>query len=224
MTSAKTTDLTTAIAAERQELAGILAGLSATSWNAPTLCVGWRVREVVAHITMPFRYAGGHFVAELLKAGGNFHKMADRSARRDASVLSTEELTAALRDNAHHPWKPPGAGQAGALSHDVIHGLDVTVALGIERRVPADRLLAVLATADSGRARRHFGVDLHGIELRADDLDWTLGSGEPLGGSAQDLLLVLCGRRLPPGRLHGEPAGRFTAAADSPGCADIGDI
>ena len=55
-----------------------------------------------------------------------------------------------------------------------------------------------------------FGTDLDGIELRASDLDWTLGSGTPLEGAAADLLLVLCGRTLPPGRLTGEPSARFS--------------
>ncbi|WP_211589856.1 DUF6596 domain-containing protein [Microbispora sp. H11081] len=34
--------------------------------------------------------------------------------------------------------------------------------------------------------------------------------GVPLSGAAQDLVLVLCGRLLPEGRLRGEPAARFT--------------
>jgi hypothetical protein len=55
-----------------------------------------------------------------------------------------------------------------------------------------------------------FGTDLDGIELRAGDMDWTLGSGTPLAGTAADLLLVLCGRTLPPGRLTGEAGTRFT--------------
>jgi hypothetical protein len=97
------------------------------------------------------------------------------------------------------------------LSHDVIHGLDITVALGINRRVPLDRLRVVLPDSPSARAVRFFGVDLAGIELRADDLDWTFGSGTPLSGSAQDLLLVVCGRSLPPGRLRGDAAAWFTA-------------
>jgi hypothetical protein len=42
-------------------------------------------------------------------------------------------------------------------------------------------------------------------------MDWAFGSGQHLTGAAQDLALVLCGRKLPPGRLHGEPASRFTA-------------
>jgi hypothetical protein len=57
---------------------------------------------------------------------------------------------------------------------------------------------------------KFFGVNLEGIQLRADDLDWTFGSGTPLSGTAQDLLLVLCGRTSPSGHLRGEPAQRFT--------------
>lgn len=41
-------------------------------------------------------------------------------------------------------------------------------------------------------------------------LSHDVGSGTPLTGPAQDLLLVLCGRHLPAGRLHGEPSPRFT--------------
>ncbi|MFG2868736.1 hypothetical protein [Streptomyces sp. NPDC048338] len=32
-----------------------------------------------------------------------------------------------------------------ALAHDVVHGLDITTALGLDRRVPEDRLRTVLA-------------------------------------------------------------------------------
>jgi hypothetical protein len=44
-------------------------------------------------------------------------------------------------------------------------------------------------------------------------MDWTYGSGEPLYGTAQDLLLVLCGRRLPAGRLRGAASRRFSREA-----------
>ncbi|GAB3506655.1 maleylpyruvate isomerase family mycothiol-dependent enzyme [Amycolatopsis cihanbeyliensis] len=197
------------IAAERAELVEILAELSEQRWDTPTLCAGWRVREVVAHITMAYRYSGRRFLGEMLKSGGNFTKMSDRCARRDAGLLSAAELTAALRDNVHHPWKPPGGGYEGALSHDVIHGLDITVPLGIDRAVPPERLRIVLDGFEPKRLK-FFGVDLDGIELRATDLDWSYGSGTPLSGAAQDLLLVACGRMLPPGRLHGEPSARFS--------------
>lgn len=204
------TDVREAIAAERHELAAVLTGLSAEMWDAQTLCAGWRVREVVAHMTMPFRYSTPRFVVELLKARGNFNRMADRCARRDAASLPADELAAALRDNASHPWKPPGGGLEGALTHDVIHGLDFTVPLGIDRQVPEDRMRIVLRGLGTSKGLKFFGVDLRGIELRADDIDWTFGSGTPMSGTAQDLALVLCGRRLPTGRLRGEPSERFT--------------
>jgi uncharacterized protein (TIGR03083 family) len=205
------TEIRAAIAAERGELAAVLAGLPAAAWDSGTLCAGWRVREVVAHMTMPFRTSVPRFVLGMVKARGNFNRMSDRSARRDATNLSAAALTAMLGDNTGHPWKPPGGGYAGALSHDVIHGLDITVPLGIGRKVPEDRLRPVL-DGMTAKTMGYFGVDLTGIQLRADDLDWTRGFGTPLSGAAQDLLLVVCGRRLPPGHLHGEAAGRFTAA------------
>ncbi|MBO4208910.1 maleylpyruvate isomerase family mycothiol-dependent enzyme [Micromonospora echinofusca] len=197
-----------AVVAERVDQADLLATLRADQWDAPTLCDGWRVREVVAHLTMPFRTSLGRTVRELVKARGDVNRMADRAARRDAAELSTGQLLAALRDNVTHPWTPPGGGVHGALSHDVIHGLDITVGLGLERRVPPDRIALVLSGM---RARnvRFFGADLDGVRLQATDLDWSHGTGVPLRGLAQDLLLVLCGRRLPPGHLTGPAAGRF---------------
>jgi len=114
------------IAAERGELADLLDGLSAEQWNELTLCAGWRVGEVVAHITMAFRYSTLRVVIGMLKARGSFNRMADRAAHRDAEQLSPDELVACLRSNVHHGWKPPGGGYVGALSHDLIHGLDIT--------------------------------------------------------------------------------------------------
>jgi len=203
-------ELPVKIAAERRDLARVLSDLPASAWDAETLCAGWRVREVVAHMTMPFRYSAARFAAELARSGGRFNAMSDRIARRDAAAVSAADLLSILQDNATNPWKPPGGGYLGALTHDVIHGLDITVPLGIGRRVPADRLRAVLDAIAAPKARKHFGTDLSGVRLRAADIDWASGSGKQLSGAAQDLALVLCGRKLPPGQLHGEPAARFT--------------
>lgn len=35
---------------ERAELADLLATLGPDQWEAPSLCAGWRVRDVVAHM------------------------------------------------------------------------------------------------------------------------------------------------------------------------------
>ncbi|SED42560.1 TIGR03083 family protein [Streptomyces sp. 2112.3] len=199
-----------AIAAERRELADLLDGLTAEQWAAPTLCAGWRVREVAAHMSMGFRYSLPKVAAELVRSRGSIHRMADRCARRDAEAATTGELAGFLRDHAHHPWTPPVGGLASALGHDVVHGLDITVALGLGRRVPEDRVRLLLEKV-TPRSARFFGADLSGVELRADDLDWSFGTGTPLTGAAQDLLLVAFGRKLPPGRLHGERQHRYAA-------------
>lgn len=203
-------DIRDMIAAERRDLALLLAGLPAERWDEPTLCDGWRVTEVVAHITMPFRYPGRRYLLELAKSRGNFNAMSDRVARRDAGLLTVPELTAAVADNVNHPWKPPGGGYVGALTHDIVHGMDISVALGIERTVPADRLGMILPSLTTPKIGKYFGVDLAGIQLRASDIGWTFGTGSPVTGAAQHLALLLCGRKLPADSLEGEQSGRFT--------------
>jgi uncharacterized protein (TIGR03083 family) len=200
------------IAAERRELAAMLDGLSAGQWGAPSLCDGWAIRHVVAHLTMPFRYSKARFMLELVKAGGRFSALSDSVAHRDAKLPAAQLITA-VRDNAEHPWKPPGGGYEGALTHDVIHSLDIACALGIDLHIPTEPMRAVLDTVSGPKPRRFFGVDVDGTELRATDLDWSFGSGPPLLGRAQDLALLLTGRHVPEGALSGEGAGlRATSA------------
>jgi uncharacterized protein (TIGR03083 family) len=210
-TPAKDAELQELITAERRDIAQVLGSLPAGSWETPSLCAGWRVREVVAHMTMPFRYSTPRFAAEIARDRGKFNRMADRCARRDAA-MAADALVAALRDNAAKPWKPPGGGLAGALVHDVIHGLDMTVPLGSGRQVPEDRLRLVLDAITRPGTLSYFGADLSQAEFRADDIDWSFGSGEPVSGAAQDLALVLCGRKLPAGRLRGALSGRYASA------------
>ncbi|MFI9745832.1 maleylpyruvate isomerase family mycothiol-dependent enzyme [Streptomyces sp. NPDC052494] len=192
-------EIRTEIAAERRELADVLDGLTDAQWDAPTLCGGWRVRETAGHMSMGFRYSFGRTALELVRAGGNLHRMTDRVARRDAAALAPRELAAALRDNAHHPWTPPVGGLTSALGHDVIHGLDITVPLGLGRQVPEQRLRILLGTV-TPRTLRFFRADLEGVTLRATDLDWSYGTAPGArveSRPAQELLLLAYGRTLP---------------------------
>jgi uncharacterized protein (TIGR03083 family) len=204
-------DIRAAVAAERRAQVELYASLAEEDWDSPSLCTGWRVREVLAHVTMPFRYSFRRVAWEIAKARGSFDRMADRRARIDARQLSTGQLWESLRDNVEHPWSPPGGGPLGALSHDVIHGLDVSTPLGRDDAASPARVGMVLAGLRPKQVA-FFGVDLDGVELRADDLDWSYGRGEPVHGRAQDLLLLLCGRRLPAGRLTGPASARFVPA------------
>ncbi len=202
-----------AIAAECTELAEVLDSLPNSAWDAQSLCVGWRTREVVAHLTMPVRYSMPQVMFEVLKTRGNFNRMANRCARRDAA-LPVHRLVAGLREGKLHAWKPPGGGYDDALTHAVIHGLDFTVALNVGRQVPEQRIRKVLEVVTQPQSLTFFGTDLDGVELTANDLDWSFGCGAALTGQAQDLALVLSGRKLPVGRLRGKAAIRFTAGSN----------
>ena len=199
------------VVAERHAFGDVLAALPEAHWDASSLCSGWRVRETVAHMTMPFRFSTARFLGEMVRSGGNFARMADRVAHRDARA-PIGALLAGWRTNEDSPWQPPGGGLVGALTHDVVHGLDITLPLGIEHPVTDDALRVVLDSASGPRSRKHFGVELAGIALEAEDLDWRLGDGEPLRGRARHLLLVLCGRGLPDGLLSGPAAARFAVS------------
>ena len=179
--------------AERERLVTLFGDLSPEQWNTPSLCAGWRIREVVAHMTMPFRTKPLLVMAGIVRAGFSFNKYTDRDARATAQATSETGLVDLLRHNIDNPWQPPGGGQAGALSHDVIHGLDATEPLGLPAP-PPDRIALVLASAGS-RQVSYFGVDLDGQRLTASDADVSVGDGpNVVTMTAKDILLVVTGR------------------------------
>ncbi|MET0908009.1 MAG: maleylpyruvate isomerase family mycothiol-dependent enzyme [Ilumatobacteraceae bacterium] len=163
--------------------------------DAPSLCQGWTVTHVVAHMTMAARYDEAAFMAELEAAGYDFDRLSETVARRDG-LLPFERLLDDLRSDTMARWAPPGGGATGALAHAVIHGLDITSALGIGRTCDDDacRLLLDSLAADDGA---RFGLDTSGRRLRATDLDWQHGAGEPVDAAAADLILALAGRPRP---------------------------
>jgi uncharacterized protein (TIGR03083 family) len=210
MTGSSTTSdahLQPAVAAEFASLADLLAVASDAQWDTASMCEGWRVREVVAHMTMAARYSEEEFMTQLRRCELDFTRLSNEVAGRDAG-LPTDELVASLRSGIMQRWTPPGGGYHGALNHVVIHGLDVTVPLGASRCSPDETIRVVLDDLTAGGGHAHFGVVIKGRRLQASDLDWTHGSGPVLRGAAEDLALALCGRAVPAGRLQGEPLPR----------------
>lgn len=146
----------------------------------------------------PARLTPQQFGADMAAAGGDFTVLSDTVAERDAS-LPIPDLLAELRSQPLHEWQPPGGGAAGALSHAVIHSLDVTIALDGTAVAPRDALVAILdelATANGAG----FGVDLTGVRLEAVDTGWSWGSGDAVRADSGLLVALLSGRTLPDGR------------------------
>jgi uncharacterized protein (TIGR03083 family) len=200
------------IAAHRRALADALSRLSAEQWRGVSLCAGWTPAHVLAHQTMPFRISEAEFMAGMQQCGGDFTTFSDEIAERD-STIPPAELVALLRDNADNPWAPPGGGLASALSHDVIHGLDITWLPGLAYEIPAEATTTVLgsitgplalpddavvaADVQPGAGRTTlFGFPLDGIRVSATDLGWSAGQGAELRGRSRDLLPLLAGRKI----------------------------
>ena len=192
------TDLQSWVAPTYDGLADLLAAAPAETWDAPSLCQNWQVRHVVAHVSMPVRLTPETFGAELAAAGGDFAVLSDTVAARDAALPPAEHLDA-LRSPVLHAWQPPGGGAAGALSHAVIHSLDITVALAVPAVAPKEAVLAVLDQLSAANGA-WFGVDLTGIRLEATDTDWSWGSGTVVRADSGQLGALLSGRTLPDGR------------------------
>ena len=193
------------VAAELTALADLLADLPPQTWDAPSLCDGWRVREVVAHVTLPMHASTVAVATGVVRAGFRWDVFADRRAHLDGR-RTPAELVAALRAPRMQGWRPPGGGATGALVHAVVHGLDVTRALGLERRPPPERLRLVLDGLTSPRSLAVLRADVAGVELRADDIDWRHGEGRVVSAPAVDLALVLAGRQPVPHQLSNRPS------------------
>ncbi|MBO0706920.1 MAG: maleylpyruvate isomerase family mycothiol-dependent enzyme [Candidatus Dormibacteraeota bacterium] len=192
------TDLHAWVGTTYDRLADLLDAGPAEAWDAPSLCEGWQVRNVVAHVTMPARLTPERFGAEMAAAGGDFNVLSNKVADRDGK-LPAAELSADLRAPTLHAWEPPGGGAPGALNHAVIHSLDVTVALGVPPVAPPEAVLTVLGQLAEANGAL-FGVDLTGMRLEAEDADWSWGTGQVVRAGAGQLVALASGRRLPDGR------------------------
>jgi uncharacterized protein (TIGR03083 family) len=163
--------------------------------DTPSLCAGWSVRNVLAHLTMPARYSPDEFAVLLRSDGFDFTRLSNRIAEQDGA-LPFEMLVKDLRSDAMANWAPPEGGFAGALTHVVIHGLDVTVPLGLRRTCADEAMRLVLDGLTRGGVHRHFGTEVDGLHLHATDLNWSYGSGRRIEAPAQHIGLLLCGRRM----------------------------
>ena len=168
------TDLQLWVGPTFDRLADLLAAAPVETWDTPSLCDKWLVRHVIAHVTMPARRTPDQFGAEMTAARGDFTVLSESVAARDGS-LPVADLLDQLRSSVLHAWQPPGGGAAGALSHAVIHSLDVTIALDRPAVAPAAATTTVLdqLTASNGS---WFGTDLTGSGSRPVT---ATGAGEP---------------------------------------------
>jgi uncharacterized protein (TIGR03083 family) len=178
---------------ERAELADFLETLRPDQWDAPSLCAGWRVRDVAAHLISYEEHGNAdllrHFVSARLRPG----RLND-VARREYDSCTPQELVAFLRAHLQPRGVTAARGGGVGLVDALIHHQDMRRPLGMPRAIPAERLryaLPFAVTAPPLRGLWH----ARGVRLVADDVGWARGSGPEARGDAEAVLMVLAGRR-----------------------------
>jgi uncharacterized protein (TIGR03083 family) len=194
---------------EDADLVAYVRTLDDADWDRPSLCTGWRVRDVVGHIldgnelrltTLPLRLARYGFSSN---RSGKAYSIARAEGRTPAQLVD---------DLAHRDrWAgtcrifPPRL----VLLDRLVHHQDIRRALGHQRTVPADRLLAALDGAP--KLGSVFGAKNRsgGLRFRATDVDWSWGDGPEVEGAGEALLLTLLGRTQPLPELQGAGVATF---------------
>ncbi|WP_425551901.1 maleylpyruvate isomerase family mycothiol-dependent enzyme [Fodinicola feengrottensis] len=177
---------------ERADLADLLIALTPAQWLTPSLCAGWRVRDVVAHMFSYEELGTGRLIGRFV-TGGILPSKVNAAGVAAYADYSTDALVALVKDHLHPRGLTAGFGGRIALTDGVIHHQDIRRPLGIPRDIPAERMHAVLPfgrTAPTiGAAKR-----IRGLTLVASDLDWVAGTGPAVEGPAEALLMAMAGR------------------------------
>src|SRR4051794_20776405 len=123
------------IDAERESVAAFLDDLSAREWAAPSLCTGWRVRDVAAHLTLAHTtWAAG--AREIVRARGSFNRMIRDSAVRQAAALPVDAYAPLIRGMVGSRRKAPVITPLEPLIDVLVHGQDMALPLGRTRPAP----------------------------------------------------------------------------------------
>ena len=187
--------------AERSDVFTLLHTLTNDEWEAPSLCSGWRVRDVVAHqlIDETVRELGVvQVVGRMVMWRFDIHRAnawwVERCADRPVSALIDAWDRSVHQDP--HPLVRRALGAGAVLRGAVIHHQDIRRPLGKPRTVPPDRLRAVLdlVLTEEGSANLGSHERAKDVRLLATDLDWSHGDGLDVRGTGEALLMTVSGR------------------------------
>jgi len=127
-------ELTRVVEAERLDLCDFLEDLEASDWLAGSLCPGWTVHDVVAHLTtisMPMSV--WDTIKGAISARGDFNRMTADQGRRRAAAFQPAALVARLRETAGSSRRAPGSRALDPLVEVLVHGQDIAGRPGARR-------------------------------------------------------------------------------------------
>lgn len=186
-------DIWPTIHAERQALADDLAGLPEAQWQTPSLCSGWTVHQVLAHLVSAAKMTPPKFFANFAAAGFRFNRFTGNQVAREGAGGPAATL-AEFRSVRDRTSAPPGPKETW-LGEAFVHGEDIRRPLGIAHSYPNDQVVRVIQlyansnTIIGGKRR------VSGLTLRATDTAFSIGSGPLVEGPAVSLMLAATGRK-----------------------------
>jgi len=190
--------------AERTAYADLCDSMTPAQWDTPSLCDGWKVRDVVAHVNDGNDLKLGRALLTLAKYGFRLNTMLQREAQKQGTQ-ATEQLASAMRASIGSRSLPPGTKPIDLPVEYIVHQQDVRRAIGIPRSYPADTMRAALdRLSGMGNAILPGKKRAHGLHLRATDLDWEHGEGDEVSGPGEALLLAMAGRDVALADLQGQ--------------------
>jgi uncharacterized protein (TIGR03083 family) len=190
-----------AVHRERLRLAAMLDELAPAEWEQPSLCEGWRVRDVVAHVVLGPRMTISGILVDLTRARGDFHRAALDAARRKAAE-PTALLIAELRAAADSDRRVPFTSARDPLAGILVHEQDIAIPL--RRGMPMPVSDAAIAASRMWQNPLYASRKrLRGLRAEATDVDWARGGGELVRGPIDAILLALAGRSAGVPRMDG---------------------
>ncbi|MGA5761307.1 maleylpyruvate isomerase family mycothiol-dependent enzyme [Nonomuraea bangladeshensis] len=191
----KDDDVWSMVHAERLALIDDLRHLDDEQWEKASLCAGWTVHDVAAHLVDTARTTRLGFVVGLVRARFDFHRQNARGVERERGASPRETLER-LRQVALRRTTPP-APLESRLVEELVHGEDIRRPLGLARSYPEQAVVRSLRL--QARTPASFGgaKELTArVRLTASDVDLAIGDGPEVSGSALSLLLAVSGRRV----------------------------
>lgn len=174
-------------------MADFLASLRPEQWDQPSLCTGWRVRDVAAHVVSYEEHDWDDVIRRVRRAHFRPRRV-NEVALAEYAALDPEELVEFLRNHLTPQGATRRFGGRVGLVDALIHHQDMRRPLGMRREIPSERLLCALPFAVTAPPLRGFW-HARGVRLIATDLDWSRGRGPEARGPAEAVLMVLAGRR-----------------------------
>lgn len=198
-----------AVDRRRGAIVDLLTGVAPGEWDTPSLCEGWTVRDVAAHLTMPLLTMRQMTLLAVRHPGRTNHLIREGSidlARRYDPDQLVHRL--GLLVGQHRAF--PGLTCRESLIDAVGHSLDMALPLGREVGIPVGELAEaadrVVSYRGRGNAKVFRTLPLAPFRLTATDHEWSTGDGAPVTGTMTDLFLLLTGRTVRIGHLHGPGA------------------